>query len=111
MLTVSGTANAALLRTSTPGKTDWQARDGYGVITGVDSLQATGRGVVYEEKGKQHKGNWKSKCELPSMLSCIQEKLHRYIHDSRVNFSVSYFFRGKESPGELRELDTTRLDL
>lgn len=69
------------------------------------------RGVVYEEKGKQHKGNWKSKCKLPSVLSCIQEKLHRHIHDSRVNFSLSYLFVGKESPGGLRVLNTTRLDL
>lgn len=111
MLKVPGTANAALLRISTPGKTVWRAGDGYGVITGADSLQATGRGVVYEEKGKQHKGNWKSKCELPSMLFCIQEKLHRHIHDSKVNFSISYLFVGKESPGGLRELNTSRLDL
>lgn len=88
MLKVSGTASAALPRISTSGKTDWQAGDGCGVIAGDDSLQAAGRGVVYEEKGKQHKGNWKSKCKLPSVLSCTQEKLHRHIHDS-TDFSIS----------------------
>lgn len=56
-----GTANATLLRISIPGKATWQARDGYGAITGDNCLQATGRGGAYEEKGKQHKGNWKSK--------------------------------------------------
>lgn len=108
MLKVPGTANRALPRISTPGKTDWQAGDGCVVISGDDSLQAAGRGVVYEEKGKQHKGNWKSKCKLPSVLSCIQEKLHRHIHHSGVNLSISYLCVGKESPGGLRELNITR---
>lgn len=75
MLKVPGTANAALLRISAPGKTAWQAGDSCG---GHDSLQATGSEVVHEGKGKQHKGNWKPKCELPSMLSCIQEKLQTH---------------------------------
>lgn len=72
MLKVPGSANAGLLRISTPGKTAWQIGNGCGVITGDDSLQAPERGMVYEEKGKQHKGNWKSICKLLSMLSCIQ---------------------------------------
>lgn len=60
-----GTANATLLRISTPGKGTWQARDSYGAITGDVYLQATGRGGAYEEKGKLHKGNWKSKWWTP----------------------------------------------
>lgn len=54
-------ANATLLTVSNPGKGTWQARDSYGAIIGDDRLQATGKGGAYEEKGKQHKGNWKSK--------------------------------------------------
>lgn len=56
-----GTVNATLLRISTPGKRTWQDRDSYGAITGDIYLQATVRGGAYKEKGKQHKGNWKSK--------------------------------------------------
>lgn len=64
-----GSANATLLRISTPGKGTWQARDSRGAITGDNCLQATGRGGTYEEKGKQHKGNWKPKWwTLPNVV-------------------------------------------
>lgn len=61
MLKVPGfdTANTTLLRISTPGKGTWQGRGSDGAIAGDECLQAVGREGAYEEKGKQHKGNWK----------------------------------------------------